>query len=133
MNTLDHIGIYVADLETSLAFYKNLFGFNEAGRLRDGDIDMVFLDMGGGLLQLKQTPRRGQPGSGKWIHFAIYVADYPATLEKLQAQSIPYWEAQIPGGSLVANFSDPDGHDLEVCAVPLKEVLHQARNGEKGQ
>ena len=125
MDTLDHIGIYVTDMTKSLTFYKDLFGFSEAGRMVDGDIDMVFLDMGCTLLQLKQTPRQGQPGSGKWIHFAIAVADYPSVIAKLQAQNISYWEAHIPGGSRVANFSDPDGHDLEICSVPLREVLKQ--------
>ena len=123
MNHLDHIGIYVTDMERSLAFYQDLFGFSEAGRMQDKDIEMCFLDMGTGLLQLKQTPRQGQPGSGKWIHFALAVQDYPGTIEKHKVLGISYWEARIPGGARVANFSDPDGHDLEICSVPLRQVL----------
>jgi catechol 2,3-dioxygenase-like lactoylglutathione lyase family enzyme len=61
----DHVGIYVRDLQESVRFYQELFGFPVHGEMKDGDIDMIFLDMNGALLQLKQRPnppnrRRGE-------------------------------------------------------------------------
>ena len=120
MASFDHVGIYVKDMEKSLSFYQDLFGFPEHSRLWDGDIEIVFLDMGGGLLQLKRRPAAAQPSSGKWSHFAIHVEGYDEFVGKLKEKGIEYWEIALGEGQRLANFTDPDGHDLEVCEKPFK-------------
>ena len=115
LNVFDHVGIYVKNLETSVRFYKELFGFKEYSRLKDGGITIVFLDMGGGLLQLKQRDDPGNPSSGKWSHFAVYSDEYDTVKTRLDKMGINYWEMSLGPGQRLTNFSDPDGHDVEVC------------------
>ena len=50
--SLDHIGIYVKDLERSLNFYGELFGFPEHSKLNLGTTKIAFLDLGGSLLEI---------------------------------------------------------------------------------
>ena len=53
MNTLDHVGVYVKDLDEAVSFYETLFGFAVHSRLFDHGIRIVHMDMGSTLLQLK--------------------------------------------------------------------------------
>jgi catechol 2,3-dioxygenase-like lactoylglutathione lyase family enzyme len=55
MYVCDHIGLYVKDLEYSVKYYQDLFGFKEYSRLNDNGILIVFMDMGTALLQLKRA------------------------------------------------------------------------------
>ena len=88
MPKFDHIGIYVKDLRESVAFYQDLFGFPVQRKMKDGDIDMIFLDMNGAILQLKQRPDPPKAGGEKYTHFAIYHEDYQAVLKKLEEKNI---------------------------------------------
>jgi len=115
----DHIGIYVRDLAESVQFYQWLFGFPVSRKMRDGDIDMIFLNMNGSMLQLKKRPNPPTAGGEKYTHFAIYHEDYQGVLTKLKEKGIRYWEINIGDGKHSANFQDPSGHDLEVMETPF--------------
>ena len=41
MNTLDHVGVYVKNLEEAVSFYETLFGFTVHSRLFDLGIHIV--------------------------------------------------------------------------------------------
>lgn len=120
MNILDHVGIYVSDLTESIQFYETLFGFTEHSRLNDHGIKIVHMNMGTALLQLKQSSIPGTPGHGKYNHFGVYTTDYDEFIEKLEAMKIDYWEMSLGPGKRLVNFSDPSGHDIEVCETPFK-------------
>lgn len=119
MPKFDHIGIYVIDLEESVQFYQELFGFPVGKQMKDGDIDMIFMDMNGAMLQLKQRPNPPSPGGEKYTHFAIYHEDYPGVLKKLDGMGVNYWEINLGRGKHSANFQDPSGHDVEVMEAPF--------------
>ena len=121
MPKFDHIGIYVRDLQESVTFYQELFGFPVHGEMKDGDIDMIFLDMDGAMLQLKKRPNPPTGGGEKFTHFAIYHEDYQGVLKKLNDKGIKYWEINIGEGKKSANFQDPSGHDLEVMEAPFNK------------
>lgn len=121
MNVFDHVGIYVADLESSSKFYQDLFGFTVHSRLNDHGIQIVFMDMGSALLQLKQSNMSGTPGHGKYNHFAVHTDDYDGFIKKLDALDIRYWEMSLGPGKRLVNFTDPSGHDIEVCETPFKD------------
>ena len=73
---MDHIGLYVSDLERSVKFYGDLFGFPVHRRLEMGETKIAFLDIGGGLLELVYKPASpGRPAEGRWTHVAYHVED----------------------------------------------------------
>ena len=121
MNVFDHVGIYVEDLESSVRYYQDLFGFKEHSRLNDHGILIVFLDMGSALLQLKQSSVPGTPSHGKYNHFAVHTDDYDGFISKLDEMGIDYWEMSLGPGKRLVNFSDPSGHDIEVCETPFRD------------
>ena len=61
MAKLDHVGIYVSDIEKSISFYQELFGFPVDREFTSGEAKIVMLDLGGGKLELVQRP--GSPGA----------------------------------------------------------------------
>ena len=121
MPKFDHIGIYVRSLEESVKFYQDFFEFPEIKRMKDGDVDMIFLDMNGAILQLKQRPNPPTPGGEKYTHFALYHEDYSGILRKLNERGIDYWETNLGEGKHSANFKDPSGHDIEVMEIPFNK------------
>lgn len=120
MNKFDHVGIYVKDLEGSVQYYQDLFGFEVHSRLNDHGIQIVFMDMGTALLQLKQSSMPASPGHGKYNHFAIHAEDYDGFIMKLDERGIDYWEMSLGPNKRLVNFTDPSGHDIEVCEAPFK-------------
>ena len=72
MAKLNHIGIYVKDLEKSLAFYDDVFGFKVINSFTSGEAKMSMIDIGGGVLELVQRPGSPTtPPDGNWSHMAI--------------------------------------------------------------
>lgn len=117
-NTIDHVGLYVEDLERSIEFYGELFGFKVHSRLDAHGLQIIHLDMRSGLLQLKKGGI-GKPGSGKYNHFGVSTSDFDGFSEKLKEMDVSYWEMSLGPGQRIVNFSDPDGHDIEVCETPF--------------
>jgi len=112
---LYEVAIPVAQLERAEAFYRDVLGL-EVG-LRDEPRRWVFLRAGGhdGMIVLQETP-------GAWpsLHFAFTVdaGDIDRATALLQGRGIavdgPYVHDWMPAKSVY--FSDPDGHQLELCA-----------------
>ena len=40
---------------------------------------------------------------------------------KLKEMGIGYWEMSLGPGKRLVNFTDPSGHDIEVCETPFKD------------
>ncbi len=109
------IAIKVKDLERAQEFYKSVLGL-EAGLL-DKKRRWDFLRVAGsrGMVVLQED-------TGEWPaqHFAFSVeaADIERAAEELRSKGVetvgPIRHDWIPALSLY--FSDPDGHELELCA-----------------
>ena len=112
---LYEIAIRVRDLDASAVFYRETLGL-EVG-LRDERRRWLFLRAGGsaGVVLLQED-------SGPWPtqHFAFSVeeADLGAAAATLRERGVavegPVYHAWMPAQSVY--FSDPDGHQLELCA-----------------
>lgn len=120
---LYEIAIRVKDLQRAEAFYCDVLGL-EVG-LRDEERTRVFLRAGGqnGMIVLQED-------KSDWpqLHFAFTVseADIEDAAKRLKEQGIatsgPHFHEWMPAKSVY--FSDPDGHDLELCApVGLAEEV----------
>lgn len=109
------VAIKVRQLEQAETFYRDVLGL-EVG-LRDDARRWVFLRVGGpcGMIVLQED-------AGEWPvqHFAFTVAEadfdhaVAALARKGVALSAPMTHAWMPARSVY--FTDPDGHDLELCA-----------------
>ena len=112
---LYEVAIRVRDLKKSEVFYRETLGL-EVG-LRDEERRWLFLRAGGqaGMLVLQED-------KGTWPtqHFAFTVedVDIEAVASTLRQRGVrvegPVYHAWMPAKSVY--FSDPDGHDLELCA-----------------
>jgi lactoylglutathione lyase len=109
------VAIRVRDLARAEVFYEGTLGLPVG--LRDEQRRMVFLHVGGraGMLVLRED-------KGDWPqqHFAFTVerGDIEPAARALRAAGValegPVQHDWMPATSLY--FSDPDGHDLELCA-----------------
>src|SRR5262245_11835266 len=81
---LHHAGMYVSDLQRSIAFYGEAFGLEVAERLRFGEEDIVFLSVGAGRLELIHAAGVASRGTGIVDHVAFAVDDLDSLVESLR-------------------------------------------------
>jgi catechol 2,3-dioxygenase-like lactoylglutathione lyase family enzyme len=113
--SLDHIGIYVRDLERSLSFYRGVLGFTQRQRLSMGASKIAVLEIGGGLLEIIQRPEApADAPKGRWSHIAFHIEDYDDLESKLEGMGIELRKVTLDNGLRIAFFKDPDGHDIEM-------------------
>jgi lactoylglutathione lyase len=112
---LYEVAIRVKDLAKSEKFYRETLGL-EVGA-RDERRRWLFLRAGGeaGMVVLQEDKGMWPP---QHLAFTLMEADIEAAAAALQDQGIavkgPVYHEWMPAKSLY--FSDPDGHDLELCA-----------------
>jgi catechol 2,3-dioxygenase-like lactoylglutathione lyase family enzyme len=115
MAKLNHVGIYVSDLSTSISFYQGLFGFSIVNEFTSGEAKIKMLDLGGGMLELVQRPGSpGAPPAGNWSHLAISEPEFDSVLKKLEEKSIATRLVTMDNGNRLCFFNDPDGHVIEI-------------------
>jgi len=112
-----HTNRNVANLDASIAFYKEALGFEEVRRKNaaDGSFTLVFLALPGSgfhleLTWLRDMDRPYNLGDNE-IHFAVHTDDYEAALEKHRAMGCVCYENPGMGIYFIA---DPDGYWTEI-------------------
>jgi catechol 2,3-dioxygenase len=141
MPTLDphtdigHVHLKVADLDRSLAFYRDVLGFELTGRLGD---QAAFLSAGGyhhhiGLNTWEShggaPPPRGSTGL---YHVAIRFPTRRALADALQGlidAGYPIQGASDHGVSEAIYLADPDGNGLELYWDRPRELWPMAADG----
>jgi lactoylglutathione lyase len=109
------VAIPVKDVQRAETFYCDVLGL--AVGLRDARRNWVFLRAGGqtGMIVLQEDKSEWP---ARHFAFAVRDADLDQAAAMLRARGIevtgPVSHAWIPGRSVY--FTDPDGHDLELCA-----------------
>ncbi len=120
MSYMDHVGIYVRDLEKSVAFYKDVFGWKEQKRFGSGEAKICVLDTGKGLLEVVYRP--GPPPKapeGNWAHVAFHVDGFEKKVAKLEGMGLQLRKVTMADGAHIAFFTDPDGHTVEIMEKGL--------------
>jgi catechol 2,3-dioxygenase-like lactoylglutathione lyase family enzyme len=143
---LHHVGIAVADLDRSIAFYRDLLGFSvrERDEITGGQLALVTgvsggrvriadLEFGDGrTLELLQylapvgAAVRPRPFDGGSTHIGFQVADLGAIYRRLQAAGAVTRSAPITladagpywSGATVIHVLDPDGVTVELVEMP---------------
>ena len=112
---LAHIGIYVRDMDASIAFYQKL-GFT-LEREVNGNVRLAFLNTGTCLLELVGRNVEPYRTAGIVDHVAMIVDDIEAAVAKCNENGIAVDASKIGGSSALGGrnvfFEGPDGERLE--------------------
>lgn len=135
---IDHVALSVADLERSLAFYRDIIGFEvirilECGpEMRLGDVNgmpdctarIAHLQLGDSMLELfeyqnppgKEIPPDHKQADHGFTHLGFTSTDARADYERLKKQGIRFFSEPIEfrPGVWIFYFYGPDG---EVCEL----------------
>ncbi len=116
---IDHVAVHCSDLEASLRFYQDAFGFECLGRIeRPGGGGIAYAGLGGTVLEL--TQKRGESYAG--YHIAIWADDMDAAIAHLAEKGVTVIQearptrAKLPGegDTRRAVYAGPDGEMIEV-------------------
>ena len=123
--SFDTVFYYVADMEASIAFYRNTLGLP----LVSEDFVARF-DVDGVLVELVPVPPGSVvPGNGN-ARLCFSVSDVDETVEQLRARGIETSDIKIKKNGRLAFFHDPD--DNELClweyarAEDAREIVKSA-------
>jgi catechol 2,3-dioxygenase len=133
---IGHVHLKVSDIDRSLAFYRDVLGFDVTQRLGD---EAAFLSAGGyhHHLGLNTWESRGgsppPPGTTGLYHVAIRYPDRAAlgdALVRLRDAGIPITGATDHGVSEAVYLRDPDGNGIELYRDRPSEEWPRAADGE---
>ena len=118
---LGHVVFYVKDLDRSLAFYRDLLGFREVGRIFNGSAAALTSGRTHHELLLIQVGEAPGPPTGRrrgLYHIGIKVGD---SLDELRAAKQDLERAGVTIGGMSDHtvsqslyLQDPDGNEVEL-------------------
>lgn len=126
MPLLDHVGVKVTDLDRSIRFYSDLFGFEMVDRrmLGRSNVEAAALDVGGSivfLLHEASFQARSPEEHGGVDHFCLTFTDaeFRDILERIRTMGVRLEGGVVPrtgatGRSDSQYILDPDGNQIEV-------------------
>lgn len=149
LGDIHHLGLTVADLDRSIAFYRDTLGMTLHRTRPKVDNDYVGLQTGYPGVILSVASFKAHPDSPQSLevvqylnhagpsaetqtnrpgnsHLCLTVSDLPACYAELQAKGVRFKSAPVritagPNeGGLVVYFYDPDGYTLELFQPPLR-------------
>ncbi len=133
---IGHIHLTVADLERSLAFYRDLLGFEVTMRYGDS---AVFLSAGGYHHHLGLNTWAGKganpppPGHTGLYHFAILYPnrqELAKALKRLMEAHYPLQGTADHGVSEAIYLADPDGNGVELSTDRPPEAWPREAQGK---
>lgn len=123
MRTL-HVGLRVANLERSLAFYTGL-GYKVLGSVPETELgSLTMLKLPGDefvTLELVHDPSKGAVDPGGLSHLVIHVESVDTVVADLTGQGAQVEPPSSPDGSdsfCTAWVTDPDGYPIELVQWP---------------
>ena len=118
---LGHVVFYVKDLGRSLAFYRDLLGFKEIGRIFDGAAAALTSGRTHHQLLLIEVGEAPAPPSGRRLglyHIGIKIGE---SLEELRAAKKELEQVGVPISGMSDHtvsqslyLHDPDGNEVEL-------------------
>ena len=117
---IHHVAVLVADLERSLAFYRDLLGLAEDPARPDLGYPGAWLTIGRRQLHLMVLPDpdadAGRPEhGGRDRHIALTVDDVEALAGHLESAGVPVTRSRSGRAALFCR--DPDGNALEFTTL----------------
>jgi len=129
--TLNHVGLYVKDIEESTKFYTENMGFRKAFSFRDGaGHPVTYLQIDHNTF-LEMTPADKDHAPG-FSHAGILTDDLESTVAALQKKGLKVEDVHLGGTkALISNTLDPNGVRLELLAYPPDSLQRKAMNAWK--
>ena len=116
---IDHVALHVADLDRTVAFYEENFGFRKYFQHEaTAGMQIAYLKLGDTVLELTHRSE----GSMTGFHFCLETDDFDETVADLQRRGVPLLRA--PHGTAAREpreegwrrvvFGGPDGEQIEL-------------------
>ena len=111
-----HIGIKVLDMEKSLKFYESVLSATVLKDYHYPECRLVFLDVGGTVIELIGMKTNTQKTAGPIEHIAFKVDDLGAKIQLLNDLGIPYTRPREVGTARIVFFDGPNNEKFEFVA-----------------
>ncbi|WP_134701379.1 VOC family protein [Ammoniphilus sp. YIM 78166] len=118
---IEHVGVMVKDIDTSIAFYTQVIGMEFLGKIEhpNPNIQLAFLGFKNAKeteLELIQGYNDQLPQEGKVHHIAFTVDNIEEEVHRLKQLDVKFIDKEIttlPNGSRYIFFYGPDGEWIE--------------------
>ena len=121
---LNHVGLFVKDIEKSKAFYTETLGFQiTCDKVMDDGIKVCFVNLGDLTIEIVQFPEYSDKCDGYFDHIALMVDDIEATMSDLAKKGVafeteePVFMPVFDKGVRYIMFRGPDGEHLELNQI----------------
>lgn len=118
---IEHVGVMVNDLKTSIDFYQNTLGFDLFNIIEpNAKIKLAFLgDQKSGQVYVELISGTGRnfPDEGKVNHIAFTVDNLEEEIQRLKSLNVIFKREEptsLENGAKYIFFKGPDGESLEL-------------------
>jgi lactoylglutathione lyase len=118
---IEHVGVMVNDLKTSIDFYQNTLGFDFFNIIEpNAKIKLAFLgDQKSGQIYVELISGTGRnfPDDGKVNHIAFTVDNLEEEIQRLKSLNVIFKSEEptsLENGAKYIFFKGPDGESLEL-------------------
>ena len=118
IESVNYLGLTVANLEASIKFYKELFDFE----VIESNSNQAFLKEGDIIICLnEEADYKGQENTKNRISYFVDEDDFDDAIDELKEREIQiiFGPENIRKGRSVV-FLDPDGNQIELCYPKIK-------------
>lgn len=114
MCKLGTIIIYARDIQKTVVFYRDYFGFETTGEVVEGLVELRARDGGANILvhQAAKSVKLGQVG----IKLSFDVQDVAQFVQAAQAQGLVFGTIHQANGYHFANAKDPDNNSISISS-----------------
>ena len=116
-----HCRIRVRDIERSVQFYTDLFGFKKVRESASpAGNKLAFLELPGNNTQIELCYQPNSPDfefPEDIFHFAFSVPDLDEFRKRWEPTGVEFWPEKGPVNNLFYFIDDPDGYEIEVMKV----------------
>jgi catechol 2,3-dioxygenase-like lactoylglutathione lyase family enzyme len=132
MDGVNHVGIYVGNVDEAKAFFTEKMGFRDAFTVRDdkGQPTLAYVQASADTFIELQPSGANRPAGIS--HVGLRVEDIRATIAALKQRGVTVEEARVSSTkSMIANVTGPEGVRIELSELPPESLQRKAMDSWK--